>query len=75
MSADVTYQKASWTIPADVLRSVRERVPRGQVSAYVTEALRRQLELDDLAALVEELEADGGPVDEANVARYMDEMR
>ncbi|MFT4217050.1 MAG: hypothetical protein QM619_07685 [Micropruina sp.] len=63
MSTDVTYQKASWTIPSDVLKSVRERVPRGQVSAYVTEALRRQLELDDLASLVEELEIEGGPVD------------
>ena len=75
MSIDIVYQKASWTIPSDILESVHTRVPRGQVSAYVTEALRRQLELDDLASLVEELEAEGGPVDEAKVAQYADEMR
>ena len=41
MSIDIVYQKASWTIPSDILESVHARVPRGQVSAYVTEALRR----------------------------------
>ena len=54
---------------------MRQRVPRGQVPACVTAALCRQLELDNLASLVAEMEDDGGPVDEANVARYMAEMR
>ena len=75
MAVGTVYRKASWTIPSDVLDSVHRRVPRGQVSAYVTEALRRQLELDNLASLVAEMEAEGGPVDEANVAWYMEEMR
>lgn len=38
MPADITYRKASWTIPSEVLDSVHRQVPRGQVSAYVTEA-------------------------------------
>lgn len=58
-STGTTYQKASWTTPSDVLKSVRDRVSRGPVSAYVTEALRRQLALDGLAGLVDELEAEG----------------
>ena len=75
MVGQTVYRKASWTIAADVLDLVHERVPRGQVSAYVTQALRRQLELDNLGSLVAEMEAEGGPVDQANVARYMEEMR
>jgi thymidine phosphorylase len=75
MTVETIYRKASWTIPSDVLDSVHQHVPRGQVSAYVTAALRRQLELDNLASLVDEMEAEGGPVDEANVVRYMEEMR
>jgi thymidine phosphorylase len=75
MAVETVYRKASWTIPSDVLDLVQQRVPHGQVSAYVTKALRRQLELDNLASLVEEMEAEGGPVDEVNVARYAEEMR
>lgn len=67
--------KASWTIPSDVLEAVRQHAPRGKVSADVADALRRQLELDDLAALVEEIEATSGPFDPEVVARYADQMR
>lgn len=44
-----------------------------EVTAF--NALRRQPEFDDLASLVDELEADGGPADDATVATYADEMR
>jgi thymidine phosphorylase len=75
MSVEISYRKTSWTIPADVLDSVQERIPRGQVSAYVTTALRNQLERDNLAALVDEMQAASGPVDEVRVAAFMDDMR
>lgn len=75
MSAEPSFEKASWTIPSDVLEAVRRHAPRGKVSAYVADALRRQLERDDLAVLVDEIEADSGPFDPEIVARYADEMR
>jgi hypothetical protein len=75
MSAEPSFEKASWTIPSDVLEAVRRHAPRGKVSAYVADALRRQLELDDLADLVAEMEASTEPLDSELVARYADEMR
>ena len=75
MSSEPTFEKASWTIPSDVLEAVRRHAPRGKVSAYVADALRRQLELDDLTALVAEMEETSGPFDREAVARYADEMR
>ncbi|MCR1786473.1 hypothetical protein KVF89_28320 [Nocardioides carbamazepini] len=75
MSAEPSFEKASWTIPSDVLEAVRRHAPRGKVSAYVADALRRQLELDDLAVLVDEMEAVSGPFDPEVVARYAEEMR
>jgi hypothetical protein len=75
MAVETVYRKASWTIPEDVLESVHERVPRGQVSAYVTKALRSQIERDNLATLVAEMVAASGPADERRVTTFMDEMR
>jgi hypothetical protein len=75
MAVETAYRKASWTIPEDVLNSVHERVPRGQVSAYVTKALRSQLERDNLAALVAEMQEASGPADESRVLAFMEEMR
>lgn len=75
MTSDTIYRKASWTIPADVLDSVHERVPRGQVSAYVTKALRNQIERDNLAALVAEMQEASGAADESRVAAFMADMR
>lgn len=71
MSAGPTREKVSWTIEAEVLEGVRRRVPRGQVSAYATEALRRQLERDNLDELIGELVDVHGPLDEAAVAAYV----
>ena len=70
MSAGSTHEKVSWTIESDVLEGVRRRVPRGQVSAYATEALRRQLERDNLDELIGSLVDVHGPLDEDAVAEY-----
>ena len=75
MSAEPRFEKASWTIPSDVLEAVRRHAPRGKVSAYVADALRRQLERDELAQLVDEMVEASGPIDDALVRRYADEMR
>ena len=75
MPEPVTYEKVSWTIQSDVLAVVRLRVPRGKVSAYVNDALRRQLEQDGLQELLDELVEKHGPPDEAEVARIATEWR
>lgn len=50
-------------MPIDVVTMMRRQVgPRG-VSGYVTSAVRRQLELDALSELVDEMsKASGGPL-------------
>lgn len=68
--AGAAVEKVSLTIDAEVLASVRGRVPRGGLSAYATAALRRQLERDGLAELVGELVEENGPLDEAAVERH-----
>jgi len=46
----------------DVLDEVDRLLPDGNFSAYVTEALKRQIQRDKLGQLVDELEAEYGPV-------------
>lgn len=64
MSDAAPADKMSVTVPADVASEVRARAGRGQVSAYVTHALVRQLEHDRLGELVADLEMIHGPVTE-----------
>ena len=56
-------ERVTVSMPAEVADMIRQRVgPRG-VSGYVTSAVRRQLELDALGQLVDEMsEASGGPL-------------
>lgn len=54
--------KVSVSMPPDVSAAVRARVGRREFSRYVTAAVRRQLERDQLDALLAELEAVNGPV-------------
>lgn len=71
MSETVGTEKLSATVPKGLSALIRERAGRGNVSAYVTHALLRQLEHDRLGDLVAELEQNHGPVsdDEVAVAR------
>ncbi len=75
MAVTAAFEKVSLTIDADVLASVRGRVQRGGLSAYATEALRRQLERDGLSDLVGELVEANGPMDEAEIERHAAEFR
>ena len=63
--------KVSMSLDADVLAQARERVGGRGVSAYVNEAVRRQLRRDALADLLAEMQAANGPVDD----RLIEEVR
>ncbi len=58
----MTIAKVSMSLDADVLAQARERVGGRGVSAYVNEAVRRQLRRDALADLLVEMRAVNGPV-------------
>ncbi|MGH8885644.1 MAG: hypothetical protein ACRDYX_10820 [Egibacteraceae bacterium] len=64
-------EKVSLTLDEQLLTRARDRVGRRQLSAYVNEALRRQLQRDRLGALLDELAAEVGPIDE----EVMEEVR
>jgi Arc/MetJ-type ribon-helix-helix transcriptional regulator len=54
--------KVSVSMPEDLVAAVQQRTGRGKFSQYVTEAVSRQLELDVLAELSDQLTAEHGPV-------------
>lgn len=58
----VAVSKVSLSIDEDVLAEARERAGRRELSSYVNEALRRQLQRDRLADLLAEMDAESGPV-------------
>jgi post-segregation antitoxin (ccd killing protein) len=61
--------KLSVSLPDDLVRDLRA-VAHDNVSAFVTAAVRRELDRRRLLAFVAELEEELGPADEAEVARY-----
>jgi hypothetical protein len=69
MSEPAHTDKLSVTMPSDVAAELRSRAGRGNVSAYVTDALIRQLEHDRLGDLLAELAETHGPVTEEELAR------
>ena len=58
----VPVSKVSLSIDEDVLAEARDRVGRRELSAYVSDALRRQLQHDRLGELLAEMEAESGPI-------------
>jgi hypothetical protein len=58
----VAVSKVSLSIEEDVLREARERAGRRELSSYVSESLRRQLQHDRLGELLAQLDAESGPV-------------
>lgn len=64
-AAEVNYGRRTVSMPNEVLSEVDSRVGARQFSAYVTDAVRRQLERDKLRDLL----ADYGPIsDKARAA-------
>lgn len=68
MGEPARTDKMSVTIPSDLAAELRARAGQGNVSAYVTEALIRQLEHDRLGDLVTELAEIHGPVTDDELA-------
>lgn len=68
MSEPLRTDKMSITVPADVAAELRTRAGQGNVSAYVTHALVRQLEHDRLGDLVADLREIHGPVTDEELA-------
>ncbi len=58
----MVVSKVSLSIEEDVLAEARERAGRRELSAYVSDALRRQLQRDRLGELLAEMEAESGPI-------------
>lgn len=60
--AGVAVSKVSLSIDQDVLAEARARAGRRELSSYVNEALRHQLQRDRLAELLAEMDAESGPI-------------
>jgi hypothetical protein len=61
-------ENVSVSMPSDLLGALRERTGRRGLSGYVTEAVRHQLEMDDLAEIVTAHESEHGPLSEEEIA-------
>ncbi len=55
-------QKVSVSMPEDLATAIRERIGPGGFSRYVTEAVERRFRHDRLGDLLDELDAEFGPV-------------
>jgi Arc/MetJ family transcription regulator len=58
----MAVSKVSLSIDEEVLAEARDRAGRRELSSYVTDALRRQLQHDRLGELLAEMDAASGPV-------------
>ena len=61
--------KLSVSLPDNLVQDLRA-VAHDNVSAFVTAAVRHELDRRRLSAFVDELADELGPIDEAEVARY-----
>lgn len=59
--------KVSLSIEEAVLAEARERAGRRELSSYVTDALRRQLQHDRIGELLAEMDAESGPIPEESM--------
>lgn len=58
----MSVAKVSLSLDEDVLTEARDRAGRRELSSYVNEAVRRQLQHDRLAELLADMEAESGAV-------------
>jgi hypothetical protein len=68
-------QKYSITMPRDVANAARARSGPSGFSAYVSAAVARQIERDNLNELIAVYEAEHGPISEAELQATRDELR
>ena len=58
----MSYTKISVTLDAKVAAELRQVARRGDVSAFVNEAVRQKLQAARLRRLLDEMEAEAGPI-------------
>lgn len=66
-------QKVSVSLPSELTEAIRARTGPGGFSRYVTDAVQERIRLDLLRDLLDELEAEYGPVDAEGVREAMAE--
>lgn len=67
--------KISFTLPQELLDEARAQVGDGNLSAYITQGLERQLRADRLARFLSELDHELGPVPTEEVEAVRREWR
>lgn len=67
--------KYSITMPRDIAEAARARSGHSGLSAYVTAAVARQIERDNLNELIAVAEADHGPISEEEIDARREELR
>ena len=68
------YTKKSVTIPTGLLAEVDQVRKQRSLSAFISEALRRQVEREALADLVAELDEVHGPMSDAEARRQAEAL-
>lgn len=58
----MAVSKVSLSLDETVLAEARERAGRRELSSYVNDAVRRQLQHDRLGVLLAEMDVESGPV-------------
>lgn len=58
----MAVSKVSLSLDETVLAEARERAGRRELSSYVNDAVRRQLQRDRLGVLLAKMDAESGPV-------------
>ncbi|MCC3774140.1 CopG family transcriptional regulator [Streptomyces sp. UNOB3_S3] len=66
--------KYSITMPRDIAEAARTRSGPSGLSAYVTAAVARQIERDNLNELITVAEADHGPITDDEVQALRDQL-
>ncbi len=66
-------QKVSVSLPSELIEAIRARTGAGGFSRYVSDAAQKRIQHELLGELLDELEAEFGPVDEEGVRRAMAE--
>lgn len=67
--------KYSITMPRDIAEAARARSGPSGLSSYVTAAVARQIERDNLNELIEVAEAEHGPVTEEQIRARREQLR
>lgn len=67
-------QKYSITMPRDIAEAARARSGPSGLSSYVTAAVARQIERDNLNDLIQVAEAEHGPVTEEEIQALRDQL-